>query len=232
MALTTCPNRTVIELKPLAIILGKCRVMTSTQTSVMVAHREQLINRLNGSAHLVRCLGLNIHVLFLHLLDVWAHWGWVNQVVFYVQLHGELDSWLVLLFPHCAFLLESLQVQDQDLRRLINAKFLVSLLVLLAEWTIPLIAHLQLLDFPEMVETLLEGNCYWVRLLGLWFLHFLFKTFQPFKVKFLQWGQCLESNIQFDISWWTFFDKIGNVSLIRNLSLRFVSELQTMISFL
>jgi hypothetical protein len=99
----------------------------------------------------------------------------------------------------------------QDLRRLVNAQLLVSLLMLLAFCTIPLISCFELFNLSEVLEALIYGHNSFIGRLLFGFVHDFVKIFQTFVVKVFAQGTWLESHFNLILSKGKLRDKLGDV---------------------
>ena len=76
--------------------------------------------------------GVEVQPILLEVGDIGGHRGGVDHVVADIQHRGELHIGFVFLLPDDALRLEPLQVQDQDLRGLVQGDFLGGQLVVFA----------------------------------------------------------------------------------------------------
>lgn len=194
--------RAIIKIIPFAFVFTISCVMTSSKTSIMIANRIQIINRLVTVWNTV-CSFIfrwDYCLFYLGLFNIRTYWQRIYQIISHVQNNWKVHLCFIFLLSDHTFLFESFQMQNEYFWSSINGHLFASLFMLFACRTIPFIPRLKFLRLPHLFEAVCQIYRLIITLLLLKFmlLCYIVKVFKFVKGEILV-GAFLESNVKLTV---------------------------------
>ena len=221
-------DRTIVELIPTSIIFAISRIMTPTESSVMIADCIEVIDGFRFGIELLFIAWLDVDLFLFAFGDVGAHRGGVNHVLGHINALRENDIGFILLFPNYPFAFESLQVKNQNFWGLINHHFFCRQFMVLAPRAIPFIPFFQLLWSLHHLKTLVDGDCHFLCLFFLKPFGTIIKFLQPLETK-LSKPILIELGINFYILKGVFAQHLDDIGIVVDFFFRIEFDLFSMI---
>ena len=108
----TATHRTIIIVIPFSVIFGISSIMTSTQTSIMIAHCVQVIYRFSTICYRIISLifGRNQDFFDFWFIVITTNRFWVYDIILKVKYWRKVDLSLIFFFTNNSFLLEPFKV--------------------------------------------------------------------------------------------------------------------------